>query len=110
MAAGGERGDTGDTASAAASATGGAGAAGGMWLLVRGGGRGARYHAGRRQDDAQPWPRRLPRALYPGGAAIMSQTSDTSHPTAPTCALGLTSADLSAWRDETVAPDETARI
>ncbi|HKW20419.1 MAG TPA: hypothetical protein VJO13_03525, partial [Ktedonobacterales bacterium] len=40
----------------------------------------------------------------------MSQTSDTSQQTTPTCALGLTSADLSAWRDETLAPDETARI
>jgi len=40
----------------------------------------------------------------------MSQTSDTSQQTTPTCALGLTSADLSAWRDEALAPDETARI
>lgn len=40
----------------------------------------------------------------------MSQASDTSQQTTPTCALGLTSADLSAWRDETLAPDETARI
>ncbi|HEU4782945.1 MAG TPA: hypothetical protein VFS83_06385, partial [Ktedonobacterales bacterium] len=30
--------------------------------------------------------------------------------TLPACALGLTSADLSAWRDETLAPDEAARI
>ncbi|HEY7343729.1 MAG TPA: hypothetical protein VH591_22860 [Ktedonobacterales bacterium] len=40
----------------------------------------------------------------------MSQTSNTSQQTTPTCALGLTSADLSAWRDEALAPDETARI
>ncbi len=40
----------------------------------------------------------------------MSQTSDMSQQTTPTCALGLTSADLSAWRDEALAPDETARI
>ncbi len=40
----------------------------------------------------------------------MSQTSDTSQQTTPTCALGLTSADLSAWRDDALAADETARI
>ncbi|HEY1387479.1 MAG TPA: hypothetical protein VGF38_02955 [Ktedonobacterales bacterium] len=40
----------------------------------------------------------------------MSLTSDTSQPMAPACALGLTSADLSAWRDEALAPDETSRI
>ncbi|HEX5547007.1 MAG TPA: hypothetical protein VFX24_06315, partial [Ktedonobacterales bacterium] len=40
----------------------------------------------------------------------MSQTSDMSQLTTPACALGLTSADLSAWRDEALAPDETARI
>src|SRR5690348_7632768 len=110
MATGGERGDTSDAVGAATPAAGGAGAAGGVWLLVRGGGRDAGHYTGRRQDDPQPWPRRLPRALYPGGAAILSQTSDMSQPTAPTCALGLTSADLSAWRDDALAPDETARI
>ena len=36
--------------------------------------------------------------------------SQTSQQTTPTCALGLTSADLSAWRDDALAPDETARI
>jgi len=40
----------------------------------------------------------------------MSQISDTSQQTTPTCALGLTSADLSAWRDEMLTPDETAHI
>src|SRR6185312_182555 len=62
------------------------------------------------QDDTQSWPRRLPRTLYPRGAAIMSQTNDTGQQTTPTCALGLTSADLSAWRDEALAADETTRI
>jgi photosystem II stability/assembly factor-like uncharacterized protein len=33
-----------------------------------------------------------------------------SQQTTPTCALGLTSADLSAWRDKALAPDETTRI
>ncbi len=36
--------------------------------------------------------------------------NQTSQQTTPTCALGLTSADLSAWRDEALAADETARI
>ena len=36
--------------------------------------------------------------------------SQMSQQTTPTCALGLTSADLSAWRDVALAPDATARI